>query len=104
MGVILGSAVVPIALACTWSKANKWGCIVGSLVGFVAGVVAWLITTSALNGRKINVVVRPIVFCLVRMGKVTLFIRPVVVITRCLLAISRLSGSAGSSLRRHLTS
>jgi len=34
MGVILGSAVVPIALGVTWSKANKWGCIWGSITGF----------------------------------------------------------------------
>ena len=49
MGVILGSAVCPIALAITWKKANKWGCIGGSIAGFVAGVVAWLVTTAKLN-------------------------------------------------------
>jgi urea-proton symporter len=57
MGVILGSAVVPIALAITWSKANKNGCIWGSIAGFVAGVIAWLVTTSTLNNGVINVVV-----------------------------------------------
>ncbi|KIM71275.1 hypothetical protein PILCRDRAFT_830451 [Piloderma croceum F 1598] len=56
MGVILGSAVVPIALCVTWSKANKWGCIGGSIAGFFAGIVAWLVTTSTLNGGKINVI------------------------------------------------
>ncbi|EIN04744.1 urea transporter [Punctularia strigosozonata HHB-11173 SS5] len=55
MGVILGSAVVPIALCITWSKANKWGCISGALIGFCSGVTAWLVTTSALNGGEINV-------------------------------------------------
>ncbi|KAJ6555148.1 urea transporter [Mycena vulgaris] len=55
MGVILGSGVAPIALCITWSKANKWGCIVGSLVGFAAGITAWLVTTSTLNGGVINV-------------------------------------------------
>lgn len=49
MGVILGSAVCPIALAITWKKANKWGCIGGSIAGFVAGIVAWLVTTAKLN-------------------------------------------------------
>lgn len=58
MGVILGSGVVPIALCITWSKANKWGCIVGSVVGFAAGLIAWLITTSTLYGGVINVTVR----------------------------------------------
>ncbi|KAI0002534.1 urea transporter [Russula compacta] len=55
MGVILGSAVVPIALCITWSHANKWGCIGGSVVGFVVGIIAWLVTTSSLNGGVINV-------------------------------------------------
>jgi Na+/proline symporter len=49
MGVILGSAVCPIALAITWRKANKWGCIGGSIAGFVDGIVAWLVTTAKLN-------------------------------------------------------
>ena len=57
MGVILGSAVVPVALAVTWSKANKWGCIGGSVGGFFAGIIAWLVTTSVTNGGVINVVV-----------------------------------------------
>jgi hypothetical protein len=57
MGVILGSGVVPIALCITWSKANKWGCIWGSILGFGAGIIAWLVTTSTLNGSVINVTV-----------------------------------------------
>jgi len=57
MGVILGSAVVPIALCITWSKANKWGCIIGSVAGFSAGLIAWLVTTSTMNGGVVNVVV-----------------------------------------------
>lgn len=56
MGVILGSAVVPIALAITWKKANKWGCIGGAVAGFIAGIVAWLVTTATLNDNVINVV------------------------------------------------
>ena len=42
MGVILGSAVVPIALCVTWTKANRMGCIVGSVAGFVLGIIAIL--------------------------------------------------------------
>jgi Na+/proline symporter len=56
MGVLLGSAVVPIALCVTWSKASKVGCIAGAVSGLVAGIIAWLVTTSQLNG-EINVVV-----------------------------------------------
>jgi Na+/proline symporter len=62
MGVILGSAVVPIALAITWKKANKWGCIGGSIAGFIAGIVAWLVTTATLNDSVINVVVSRVAY------------------------------------------
>ncbi|KAG2074411.1 urea transporter [Suillus decipiens] len=55
MGVILGSAVCPIALCITWKKASKVGCITGALVGFSAGIIAWLVTTSTLNQKVINV-------------------------------------------------
>lgn len=55
MGVVLGSAVVPIALCICWKKANKWGCIIGAIAGFCAGVIAWLVTTSGLNGGSLNV-------------------------------------------------
>ncbi|KAI0674267.1 urea transporter [Trametes maxima] len=55
MGVVLGSAVVPIAMCITWSKANKWGSLAGAVVGFCAGVTAWLVTTSALNGGDLSV-------------------------------------------------
>ncbi|KAG1842873.1 urea transporter [Suillus subalutaceus] len=57
MGVILGSAVCPIALCITWKKASKVGCISGSLIGFSAGIIAWLVTTSTLNQKVINVTV-----------------------------------------------
>ena len=56
MGVILGSGVAPIALCITWSKANKWGCIGGSVLGFFSGLTAWLVTTAKLNDGVINVV------------------------------------------------
>lgn len=56
MGVVLGSAVVPIALCVTWHKANEMGCVVGAVAGFFAGIAAWLATTAGLNNRVINVV------------------------------------------------
>ncbi|THH30964.1 hypothetical protein EUX98_g3211 [Antrodiella citrinella] len=55
MGVVLGSAVVPIALAISWRKANKWGSITGAVTGFCMGLIAWLVTTSTVNGGVINV-------------------------------------------------
>jgi urea-proton symporter len=62
MGVILGAAVVPIALCVTWKKANKWGCIAGAVSGFFCGLVAWLVTTSALNGGVLSVAVSTLHF------------------------------------------
>jgi len=56
MGVLLGSAVVPIALCITWKKANKWGCVAGALSGLGLGIMAWLVATSTLNHGKIDVV------------------------------------------------
>lgn len=58
MGVVLGSAVVPIALCVTWRRANKWGCIGGACLGFCCGLIAWLVTTATLNSKMINVTVR----------------------------------------------
>lgn len=55
MGVVLGSAVVPIALCVTWRRANKWGCIGGACLGFCCGLIAWLVTTATLNSKMINV-------------------------------------------------
>ncbi|KAJ3000704.1 hypothetical protein NUW54_g6748 [Trametes sanguinea] len=55
MGVVLGSAVVPIAMCITWKKANKWGSIAGAIIGFCTGVIAWLVTTSSLNDGVLSV-------------------------------------------------
>lgn len=84
MGVILGSAVVPIALCITWSKANKWGCIGGSISGFFAGLIAWLVTTSTLNGGAINVTVRNLIISLIEARLKNGTHRPAVETTRCL--------------------
>ena len=64
MGVILGSAVVPITLAITWKKANKWGCIWGAVVGLAASIIAWLVTTAILNDNVISVAVSPVRYLL----------------------------------------
>jgi Na+/proline symporter len=82
MGVILGSGVAPIALCITWSKANKWGCIGGSLAGFVAGIVAWLVTTATLNDGVINVVVSSALWLLLSQCNL-FFNRPAEVILKC---------------------
>jgi len=64
MGVILGSAVVPITLAITWKKANKWGCIGGAVAGLAASIIAWLVTTAILNDNVISVTASPVLYLL----------------------------------------
>ena len=51
MGTLIGSCVVPVALAIISPKANKWGCIIGAWAGLASGLVAWMITTSSLYGE-----------------------------------------------------
>ncbi|OMO52387.1 Sodium/solute symporter [Corchorus olitorius] len=42
MGVLIGSAVLPIAFMLLWKKANAVGAITGSIVGCVFGIITWL--------------------------------------------------------------
>ncbi|EMS63712.1 putative urea active transporter 1 [Triticum urartu] len=42
MGVLVGSAVIPIALLLLWSKANAFGAMLGTISGCVLGVIVWL--------------------------------------------------------------
>lgn len=51
MGILIGSAVIPITLAIIWKKANKHAAILGALLGLVCGVGTWLISTNMLFGE-----------------------------------------------------
>ncbi|EOA12996.1 hypothetical protein CARUB_v10025985mg [Capsella rubella] len=51
MGVLIGSAVIPIAFMLLWSKANAFGAILGSITGCVLGIVTWLSTAKIQYGR-----------------------------------------------------
>lgn len=48
MGVALGSAVVPTYLAIAQPWANKWACIGGCVIGFIAAIASWLGITAGL--------------------------------------------------------
>ena len=50
MGVLIGSAVCPIAFCMVWSKCTSTGAISGALVGLVAAVCGWLGYTKANYG------------------------------------------------------
>jgi len=43
MGVLIGSAVIPIAFSLTWNKCSRYGAIAGALIGQIAGVITWLV-------------------------------------------------------------
>ncbi|MDQ5841983.1 MAG: sodium/solute symporter [Thermoproteota archaeon] len=50
MGVLIGSAVVPISLAIVWKRTNKVAATAGALVGLVCGVAVWLSFSYAFYG------------------------------------------------------
>jgi SSS family transporter len=50
MGVLIGSAVVPISLAIVWKKTNKVAATAGALAGLVCGVTVWLASSYAFYG------------------------------------------------------
>ncbi|KAG2301806.1 hypothetical protein Bca4012_060151 [Brassica carinata] len=51
MGVLIGSAVIPIAFMLLWRKANALGAILGSISGCFLGIVTWLSTAKIQYGR-----------------------------------------------------
>ncbi|XVE65443.1 hypothetical protein DITRI_Ditri07aG0181100 [Diplodiscus trichospermus] len=51
MGVLVGSAVLPIAFMLLWRKANAIGAILGTIVGCIFGIVTWLSVASVEYGR-----------------------------------------------------
>lgn len=51
MGVIIGSAVIPVAYCLCWSKCTARAAIAGAVVGLVAGVVSWLGSAAGLYGE-----------------------------------------------------
>ena len=51
MGVIIGSAVLPIAFMLLWRKANAFGAILGTVTGCILGVITWLSVTSIEYGQ-----------------------------------------------------
>ncbi|KAK2662017.1 hypothetical protein Ddye_000591 [Dipteronia dyeriana] len=51
MGVLIGSAVLPIAFMLLWRKANAIGAIAGTIIGCVLGITTWLSVTGIEYGR-----------------------------------------------------
>lgn len=51
MGIVIGSAVMPLWFMMTWSKASGTGAIVAAWTGFVLAVAGWLIAASIQGGE-----------------------------------------------------
>lgn len=51
MGVLIGSAVIPISFMLLWRKANSTGAILGTILGCVCGILTWLAVTKIEYGR-----------------------------------------------------
>lgn len=58
MGVVVGSAVPPIAFCITWNKISAAGAISGALTGLFGAIITWICTakvgllTTVLTGDR----------------------------------------------------
>jgi Na+(H+)/acetate symporter ActP len=50
MGIVVGSAVPPIAFCITWSKISSTGAIAGAISGLIGAVITWCATAKGLTG------------------------------------------------------
>lgn len=50
MGVIIGSAVAPVAFAISWSKCSGAGAVAGAIGGLVLAIASWLGYASSFDG------------------------------------------------------
>ena len=48
MGVLIGSAVIPIALTITWKKTDKYAAVAGAIGGLMVALAAWIGTAITL--------------------------------------------------------
>ena len=51
MGVLIGSAVVPIACCLSWSKCTATAAISGAWGGLAASITCWLVYTKCVYGE-----------------------------------------------------
>ncbi|KDQ57453.1 hypothetical protein JAAARDRAFT_193782 [Jaapia argillacea MUCL 33604] len=49
MGIVIGGAVVPVALTICWKKQTRVAAITGAVVGCASGITAWLVTAAKTN-------------------------------------------------------
>jgi urea-proton symporter len=54
MGVMIGSAVVPVAMSIAWSKCSALGAVTGAISGLVLALTSWLAYGAADGGVNID--------------------------------------------------
>jgi len=50
MGIVIGSAVVPLWYLLTWDKANAMGAIAGAWIGQITAIIVWIVVASVDQG------------------------------------------------------
>ena len=50
MGILIGSAVAPIAMSLLWSRTGPYTAISGAIAGLVAGIAVWLVSAYTIHG------------------------------------------------------
>jgi Na+/proline symporter len=48
MGIIIGSAVIPIALTILWKRTNKVAATLGAIIGLIVAVITWISVAASL--------------------------------------------------------
>ena len=51
MGIIIGSAVVPIAFAITWGGCSRAGAMTGAITGLVGAIITWVVVAKTVYGQ-----------------------------------------------------
>lgn len=51
MGVVIGSAVVPLWNMMTWKKASGTGAIIAAWTGFILAVIGWIVAANVQSGE-----------------------------------------------------
>lgn len=54
MGIMIGSAVFPIAASITWKKCSAFAAVTSSLVTLPLAITTWLVTTATMNDGVVN--------------------------------------------------
>ena len=55
MGILIGSAVIPIALTIAWSRTTRAGAVSGALIGVMLSLITWTGVASAESGGVVDI-------------------------------------------------